>query len=684
MKVIKRDGIEVPFDKEKIKRAVSLSATRTQTKLTDEDLEFIAGLAIGDLIRRGFLNGTPVKVDEIHLSVENALWDFNKDLYKEYRSYNNYKKRFNHSFNSILKQAKNIIYEGDKENANKDSCLISTKRDLVSSLVGTELYLEYELPKHLSDAHRNMDIYIHDTGDRFYNSFNCIEENGWITLKNKDGIKKMQLKELGDMLNLDEGLCKLNEKYYVLGRNGWTRLKGVMKRKAVNEDIYTFRSRSGLRLKTTGKHRIPVIRNGEEILSLSKDIQKGDILLTSSDMSLDLSSSVDNMYLNLLNLESENIDIIITNISRLKKYVEYKYGKSLQAFFNEENIIHNKNLRNLSTSQLKAVMNKIEIPYELIMELKIKAKGSKNEFPIFIPVNESLAKLYGYIYADGGIYVNKETSTYQLTFTNTNEDLIDDFIDCFEDVFGLRLSKLYPTTTNSPCIRTTCGSKLLVSLFKGFAGGGKSDSGNISMPDFILSGDKRIKLAYLSSCIDTDGYLSCKSIGYITSSEKYAEQIIQIIQSLGYNPTLIKRYSKGTSYYCGYNRGIRKYDNYIIKINRKEEIFNFYNELSSYKTNDYYEKYEDSKSLKFIETKIVDIKIDQETCYVYDLETESNWFIVNDYVVHNCCLFDLATVLEGGFKLNGKHIEEPKDVEKALDLINDIILVASSQQYGIR
>ena len=37
---------------------------------------------------------------------------------------------------------------------------------------------------------------------------------------------------------------------------------------------------------------------------------------------------------------------------------------------------------------------------------------------------------------------------------------------------------------------------------------------------------------------------------------------------------------------------------------------------------------------------------------------------------------------EGGFELNGKQINEPDSLEKALDLFSDIIFVASSQQYG--
>ena len=171
MKVIKRDGLVVDFDASKIIRAINLSATRTKKSLTEEENLFIVSEVEKDLGLRGFEGA--VKVDDIHLSVENVLWTIDRELYSEYRSYNNYKRRFNHSFNTILKNAKQIVFDGDKENANKDSCLNSTKMTLTSELTGKELFLEYELPKHLAEAHKNMDFYIHDIGHRFYNMINC-------------------------------------------------------------------------------------------------------------------------------------------------------------------------------------------------------------------------------------------------------------------------------------------------------------------------------------------------------------------------------------------------------------------------------------------------------------------------------------------------------------------------------
>lgn len=48
----------------------------------------------------------------------------------------------------------------------------------------------------------------------------------------------------------------------------------------------------------------------------------------------------------------------------------------------------------------------------------------------------------------------------------------------------------------------------------------------------------------------------------------------------------------------------------------------------------------------------------------------------------NCCLFDMGNVLKGGFDMSNVHYSEPKSVLTALQVIGDITLVASAQQFG--
>lgn len=48
----------------------------------------------------------------------------------------------------------------------------------------------------------------------------------------------------------------------------------------------------------------------------------------------------------------------------------------------------------------------------------------------------------------------------------------------------------------------------------------------------------------------------------------------------------------------------------------------------------------------------------------------------------NCCLFDVASVMRGGFEMGSIHYTEPKSLDVAFDVLGDIILSCASQQYG--
>lgn len=48
----------------------------------------------------------------------------------------------------------------------------------------------------------------------------------------------------------------------------------------------------------------------------------------------------------------------------------------------------------------------------------------------------------------------------------------------------------------------------------------------------------------------------------------------------------------------------------------------------------------------------------------------------------NCSLYDVASVMRGGFEMGNIHYNEPKTLDTAFDVLGDIILSCASQQYG--
>lgn len=60
--------------------------------------------------------------------------------------------------------------------------------------------------------------------------------------------------------------------------------------------------------------------------------------------------------------------------------------------------------------------------------------------------------------------------------------------------------------------------------------------------------------------------------------------------------------------------------------------------------------------------------------YIHDMSDRRDGF--------NCCLFNVAAVLEGGFEMANLPYTEPTTLKTAFSVIGDIVLSAASQQYG--
>lgn len=66
--------------------------------------------------------------------------------------------------------------------------------------------------------------------------------------------------------------------------------------------------------------------------------------------------------------------------------------------------------------------------------------------------------------------------------------------------------------------------------------------------------------------------------------------------------------------------------------------------------------------------------VDDGFIYVHDMRDRMYTF--------NCCLFDVSTVMQGGFEMGNVWYNEPKTLDVACDVLGDIIMSSASQQYG--
>ena len=168
-KVIKKDGSKVPFRMEKVLRAVDKSAYRVMVQFTDEDHARIADLVQEKLDELGKSEAT---IMDMHNVVEYALEQDNPAVAKSYRDYRNYKQDFVHMLDEVYKKSMAIMYIGDKENANTDSALVSTRRSLTFNELNKEMYQKFFLTQEEIQASRDGYIYIHDMSAR-RDTMNC-------------------------------------------------------------------------------------------------------------------------------------------------------------------------------------------------------------------------------------------------------------------------------------------------------------------------------------------------------------------------------------------------------------------------------------------------------------------------------------------------------------------------------
>ena len=167
--VIKKDGSKEEFNVQKVIIAVGKSAYRALTKFTDEEKEQICRFVVEKVES---LDDNEVPIAIMHNIVESALEQVKPVVAKSYRDYRNYKQDFVGMLDDVYKKSQSIMYIGDKENANTDSALVSTKRSLIFNQLNKELYQKFFLTTEEIQACRDGYIYIHDMSAR-RDTMNC-------------------------------------------------------------------------------------------------------------------------------------------------------------------------------------------------------------------------------------------------------------------------------------------------------------------------------------------------------------------------------------------------------------------------------------------------------------------------------------------------------------------------------
>ena len=166
MRVVKKNGSEEQFDDNKILKAVEKSAKRASKDLT----EYQKRLLIEDVKQNV---GSVVKVSDLHNIVEQCLDKIDTEVARSYKSYRDYKQCFISTMDEVFQKSKTLLYGVDRENANFDSNLISTKNSLIRGYLTKELYKSFFMSKEELQAIEDGFIYCHDLRDMIHAQINC-------------------------------------------------------------------------------------------------------------------------------------------------------------------------------------------------------------------------------------------------------------------------------------------------------------------------------------------------------------------------------------------------------------------------------------------------------------------------------------------------------------------------------
>ena len=175
MKIIKRNGAEVPFDITKIITAVTKASDSVggQARLTREQITQIAA-AVTDQCQQ--LNRA-VSVEEVQDLVENQLMDIQAhDVARHYITYRyvqSLKRQTNTTDERILSLIECQNEEVKQENANKNPTVNSVQRDYMAGEISKDLTARLLLDPEIVKAHNEGLIHFHDSDYFAQHMHNC-------------------------------------------------------------------------------------------------------------------------------------------------------------------------------------------------------------------------------------------------------------------------------------------------------------------------------------------------------------------------------------------------------------------------------------------------------------------------------------------------------------------------------
>ena len=198
--IIKRDGRMKQFDAKRIRWAIDSAAKDyygSNYCFVDQSL---INLCIRNIVSRiDILDTDSIPVETIQDIVVSELYKVDKGLADCYETYRIKRSIYRNSKNELVDAVSGLLdftnQEVLTENANKQSQLVSTQRDLMAGEVSKYISKTKLIPQHLIKAHENGEIKIHDLDYYLNSTYNCELINLEDMLQNGTVINKKQIEK---------------------------------------------------------------------------------------------------------------------------------------------------------------------------------------------------------------------------------------------------------------------------------------------------------------------------------------------------------------------------------------------------------------------------------------------------------------------------------------------------------
>ena len=198
--IMKRDGRVKPYDRKRIEQAIHAACM----EYYGDGIKYLSPEILSSCLeliyhRIDILKEDPIDVETIQDIVIEELFQVNKELAECYSDYRTKRSVYRNSKSELIDAVSGLLdftnEEVLTENANKQSQLVSTQRDLMAGEVSKYISRTKLIPPHLMKAHDNGEIKIHDLDYYLNSAYNCELVNLDDMLQNGTVINKKMIEK---------------------------------------------------------------------------------------------------------------------------------------------------------------------------------------------------------------------------------------------------------------------------------------------------------------------------------------------------------------------------------------------------------------------------------------------------------------------------------------------------------